>query len=362
MLDIRTCTKLLCVYCRQGFSLTSQVFYSNNCIRFGWLECDCDVYPILEGIVYIKKDNLQLNQKSAQLLKSQRFEDAVCLMLEGNRITKLFLTRLVKILYTRETLLHSNTLLLVIQLLYFLNPSSRKWYKYLLDRSHRITFLLSLANFSFLSQSGASVDIGCGIGHFLKEAHAEFPKYDWYGVDISFNLLYLARRFMLPRDVVLICCDINSGIPMRKRSLQNIFLNDCFAYVQNKLHVIGEFKRLLTINGYAFLSHVHNQHIYNPGQGYGITPKKLNRASYKNGLNCYGISDFELHLQLMRKSQLFFKNLQLENLDINRPAYSYVITKYKQKMLRKTLYPKIYQKFKKTTFNYTEDEYLNSDK
>lgn len=260
----------------------------------GVLVCDCDVYPFIQDIMYLKKDHQQTNQRCVQLLREGNIRRALRLLLDGRRLTKL-----------AYSLAGNVPLHMLLAVARATAPGSSSWWIYLSNRTRRVSFLLSLATLGSIQAGDTIVDIGCGLGYFLAKTDEWTRTGLRVGVDASFSLLYLARAYSVSPMTVLVCADVEQGLPLQPNVADTIFFNDSFMYMHNKRRVLIESHRVLRSRGQLFLTHVHNEGNENLGQGYGIIPNDLNALG--NPLYRVGaISDKQMFQSIVRSAAITY--------------------------------------------------------
>jgi SAM-dependent methyltransferase len=102
--------------------------------------------------------------------------------------------------------------------------------------------------------AGASrvFELGCGIGHFLRELEARGVTAA--GGDVVFAKLWLARRFVVPR-AELVCFDAGRQFPLAADSADACLCHDVVHYLPNVAHAIAELRR---VGGRVLIGHAHN--------------------------------------------------------------------------------------------------------
>ena len=129
---------------------------------------------------------------------------------------------------------------------------------YFAHRPSTPTYLSGLALLGLHLPGGAAVvEVACGIGHFLRElAIRGVPA---LGLDVVFAKLWLARRFVVPAGVDLICGDAVAGWPLGRASGSVVaFCHDAFYFLPDKSGVIASFRRTIGEEGRILIGHAHN--------------------------------------------------------------------------------------------------------
>jgi SAM-dependent methyltransferase len=90
---------------------------------------------------------------------------------------------------------------------------------------------------------GPVLDLGCGAGHLLHALSRKIPSGQIVGLDLSFTLLYLARRFLVP-DALLVCADASSRLPFRDGAFEAALCADMFNYLPDRELTARELMRV----------------------------------------------------------------------------------------------------------------------
>ena len=343
---------LSCPYCNSSLELD---FIDPKYPNYSTLHCSCDVYPVVEDIVYLKKDYQQRNQKAAQLIRQGKRSLALkTLFLEERKLTRW--------LYSLSAKLRLS-LKVFISLWKLLAPSSKPWHEYLLHREQRVTFLLSVATLAWRKKKSTVLDLGCGAGHFLKQAVFLSPSSTHIGVDGYFSLLFLAKKYILPRkttSTLLICADINAGIPVRSTTVEFLYCNDAFMYLHRKYFIASELERVITAKAKVFITHIHHRLATNLGQGYGLSIQESFQM-FKQ-FHRFVKSDKDLFHNIYDQHQLSYQPLTgtLSEQEFMN-SFSLLLTKEKKFSPKHTLPSELNELFILEKIDFSEDEYIKNN-
>ncbi len=155
------------------------------------------------------------------------------------------------------------------------------------------TYLSGLAlldRFGGDDDSGPVVEVACGIGHYLRDLSLRGRR--CAGVDVVFGKLWLARRFVVPGGVPLVCGDVAAGFPLGPIASGVVaFCDDAFYFLPEKPKVIASLRRLVGEGGRILIGHAHNRDFDHGGvSGEPKTPEEY--ASLLPG--CSLLDDAEL--------------------------------------------------------------------
>lgn len=123
------------------------------------------------------------------------------------------------------------------------------------------TYLSGLAlldRFAGDENSGPVVEVACGIGHYLRDLALRGRA--CLGVDVVFSKLWLARRFVLPEGVPLVCGDVAAGLPLAPVAGGAVaFCHDAFYFLPTKSRVVAGLWRIVGEGGRIVIGHAHNR-------------------------------------------------------------------------------------------------------
>lgn len=130
------------------------------------------------------------------------------------------------------------------------------------------TFLsgLGLLDWHLPATAANVVEIGCGIGHYLREMILRGIRPT--GVDVVFSKLWLARKFVAP-TARLVCCDVNRGLPFEDEGFDAAFCHDAFYFLTEKRFIASELSRVT--DGPILIGHAHNADADNFSAGAAVT-------------------------------------------------------------------------------------------
>lgn len=352
---------LQCPYCQEKLEV-ADIFASSaqdNHIQYGVLRCLCDEYPIVEGIIYLKKDGAQTNQQAVAHLRHNQWQEAFsCLIAERKKIKWLYL--LLYRIPAHSFLGQRLTLNRLLKMMYWLvDAGSRAWYRYLTTRQNRVTFLMTLAPLALAPSPHTLVDAGCGLGYFLRYADQWTRPRHLVGLDIAFSFLYLARRFVVPSRTYLLCCDQEAGLPFTDHSVSHYYINDAFVVIKTKRQVLQELTRVVSPQGLAIITHVHNHQVQNLGQEYGVTLAEMKHYVPRGTL--LATTDTELWRGAVRNHKVRYvpmAQVLKKRLASPPPAFSFVWSSQRQITVDRPTLSEWKQLLATTPIDYSEDEHL----
>lgn len=265
-------SKLICPFCNQSLELA---WLKDN---FGLLNCSCCEYPIIYNIIYLIKNDSLTNKKIIGLIKKKKYDMAIYKALSAQRFTHKYLTFL---FYLVSVYVAKINPMLLIYVLSLVGPS-KSWFKYLLERKNKTD--IKFATNEVLRNNRKNsliIDVGCGIGslwdmlqHKLK--NKESVRY--IGLEKSFLSLLIMRLIYGLDSPLLICCDVEFGLPIRNALATEIFFLDCFSWIFSKKRLISESSKVLRRGGSLYLINLRaDKNECESWWGYGITPDEIKR-------------------------------------------------------------------------------------
>jgi SAM-dependent methyltransferase len=352
---------LACRRCRAPFS------YQVNTRDYSIVKCSCREYPLVEGILYLYKEGLR--KKALKLLKKKEYEKAKFVLLDQRRriLLPLYLifgpnpiNKISRLLFNRRLYQILGFKRVVEILTHFSFPSS--WALYIKDRDLMPSFWSSYYMANVLKKPKERVlDAGCGTGQFLKVLAGKTNPSNVFGIDNSFLSLLFARSYFASPNSLLICCDIEGGLPFKSGSLDLVMSSDSFHYIKNKLAALKEGARVLIQQGIYAALHIVNSREVVYGNVRGITPQRLKAllaaTGFKRSFFCHNT---KMWMELEKNRPLEFRKKANRAVLENSFAYGFFASR---KLLPASikLKPIEFRKFKRTGKDFTLDKELLND-
>lgn len=352
---------LRCIYCKKRLT----VYKKSNSSSI--LACECQKYPLVEGILYLKKDKRK--DKAISYLISGDERKAITSLIDLRK-KLLYPFSLLFLLTTFDPLFRKIFKKTFLKLFGFKNiirylqlfGFDEGWSWYIINRYRQPTYYLSLLATGLVSSKKSKVvDIGCGVGHLLRPLSEKTDPSNIIGVDISFLNLLFAKYFFTPKGCLLICCDVNDGLPFIDNWADLIIFADSLFNFRKKSFIIKESNRVLILKGLISITHVINTTKYLFPNCYSLTYQSLSRIIKEAGFkNTVIYSEATLWFLLNRGLPILTDNSDSEETLIK--SLTYCLFTGKEKLpkyieLKKTYYKKL----KKTNITYKLDKELLSD-
>ena len=139
---------------------------------------------------------------------------------------------------------------------------------YFAHRTSVPTYLSGLALIAHGGRPQAVVELGCGIGHYLRELQAHgVPA---LGIDLVFAKLWLARHFVAPH-AQLLCADAVRP-PLASLRPLTVLCHDAFYFFREKAEAAERWMRLASDDGCVLIGHAHNAAVEQAVAGTPLTP------------------------------------------------------------------------------------------
>lgn len=354
-MDIKTLSLLQCPYCHSSLRVQElfKRFPRLNTIQFGAVQCQCDIFPIVEGILYLKKSATAQRQAAIDLSRQGKYQAAILALFEERRRSKIPYWLLV------QGLVRPQTLRGFLRLLSFFTPAIRAWLAHLAERDRRPTFFLALATLAYLPPSRKAsvlVDVGCSAGWFLPHLFRRASQATVIGIETSFSALYLARKYMVKARGNLICTDVDLGLPFRPQVINQVFVNDTFMYLKRQALFLQEAHRITRHQSLIFLTHVHDALAENDGRKEGITRRALTR--YARQYSLFGTTDEDFFRTLVSNTPHSYRRLSASRKLLPSRSYSFVLAQGQFKTQSSPTW--VDRLLKKTKLHFIEDPQLKS--
>ena len=285
---------LICPYCGSSFEIENALEKEKEEIISGYVKCGCSEFPILSGILILKKN--PLNKKIIDLIKERKIEEAEIRYLcqenfEGINSFNTILDVLpiphkvrLKALQILSTLREVKEEEKCRKLYKRYSTPNITFHKLLGDSfyekylKHRFSGESLWSIFPFIpvirNKNEKVLDLCCGVGYtsFIISCYVE-PQ-QLCCADVVFRRLWLARKYFAP-TAHFICLDASYPLPFRDKSFTSILMLDAFGYIPSRVLLANEMERIISSKGLILILHVHNSLTFNLGGGCAISPRQL---------------------------------------------------------------------------------------
>jgi SAM-dependent methyltransferase/uncharacterized protein YbaR (Trm112 family) len=156
------------------------------------------------------------------------------------------------------------------------------------------------------ARQGPVLDLGCGAGHVQFALSKRLPPGEIVGLDISFTLLYLARRFVAPGRH-FVCADGSSRLPFRDGVFETAVCVDAFRYLPDRDLAAGELQRVA--RGPLLLSHLSDPAFHGRGEQPSLEPSRY--------LEMFSARQPRLYVD----QDILDRFLQTRTLDLTKPGH-----------------------------------------
>lgn len=297
--NFNTISKLIkCTYCNSSVN-DSSLFKDQIGNNWGFIQCDCDVYPVVCDVIYLKKNTGMRNKKAVNLIRENKLFFASVLLIDDSRIIKYLLGFLVKYGLSQQRF---------SKLLSFLSKylsRHKSWINYLSKRSNtsRDYLLLKSVLNKKIKKDDVIVDVGCGNAFNSRRLPVETV---YIGLDHEFSTLLKASLFSKNKgSKFLICSDANHGLPLKNKIANHVVFLDSLGNIYKKLYVLEETLRISKL-GFIYLIGMYHSDQTTDQWGYGLSVQKLLKP-FKGRLLTASIfsegSNFNYYSLLLKKNK-----------------------------------------------------------
>jgi len=347
-MDNRIAKKLMCVYCKQRID-TEYVFKQT----FGIAKCSCSRFPIVNSILYLKNDSSQ--KRAVELINKRKYFLALIALLQLRK--RLLVPIIFLILLHRHKKAQYRISFQVFLRLLVIFGYPLSWARYLANRKRMPSYILSEAVVDYLpvTPKAVIIDAGCGTGQLIHSLGKTVDPKNIIGLDGSFLSLFLAKCFFVSQETLLICTDIENGLPFANKSVTLCFDVESFQHYTKKQQYLSELGRVITPRGVAALIHVFNKNSGRDKNIYPVSPNKLVKLSKNNGFPyIYALPHVTFWPQLIRNKHIDLVQY-LETPIKMSYAHSYILSR---NLLPKIVPNKFYARLKKIKIDYFQDQPL----
>jgi SAM-dependent methyltransferase/uncharacterized protein YbaR (Trm112 family) len=259
---------LQCPLCGGGLSLDKRLVPdAPGGISVGTLTCECNGYPVVAGIPYIRIGKAA--DRAMQLLDEGEPEQALLGLLGLDEAREPEFKRL-------SAGGHRATFRETLELL-----CEDVEAPYLLFRFSDPTFVASDAVTRAVGEdsrcfSKRALDLCGGAGHLTRSLCSLSQGADVVLADISFWKLWLAKQFVAP-ECQPVCCDANVPLPFARDAFSFVGCSDALHYIWSKRGLASEVSRLVGDAGVILLLHLHNVLSWNYSEGAALSPRGYKR-------------------------------------------------------------------------------------
>ncbi len=122
------------------------------------------------------------------------------------------------------------------------------------------TFLPVFPLLHAVRADGPVLDFGCGTGQASFLVSRMWPGNEIVCADYSFCSLYMAKRYFVP-TASYICLDGDYPLPFESGQFSTVFSTDTLQYIDSKLGLAQEFRRIGSQKAITLLPHLHNRSV-----------------------------------------------------------------------------------------------------
>jgi len=208
---------LQCPYCETPFRVGDVWESSRADIRYGSIWCECDEFPIVEGILYLFRP---MNRTILETLRNGKFVEAFLLLSTQKRLfqpSRIWMKWGIKLIGQQRNVLELTRKIGREKAVWFLQwVMPRNLLEYYFDRdkwmdSLALAFPLGVLLATEPKQKKKIIwmDVGAGLLNYYGELQLAWPNSVIVSEDANFLNLFLSRAFYPGKHVNRICSDAN---------------------------------------------------------------------------------------------------------------------------------------------------------
>ncbi len=305
-----------CPFCGSNFEIASVLEEKQNHIHYGRILCNCDEYPIIDGILYLKKDKIKPYVLQKLNLNRLKEASAIAHLRHAEDIYKI-----VDFFELKRHLGFVGKLLLR----YSQNSASKIYKKYSDERlafldlesefDHYFRYRFSSETlwtlYSFIPllkrKNARILDMSCGVGYASFLISSFTNPSQLFSLDRSFSCLYLLKKYFA-KNAECICLDGNYPLPFKDEIFSSVLMMDALHYIDARAMLAKEFERVTTSKGMLLLSHVHNSLVQQPHDypGTPMNPDTWKKLFHNNYVKAF--SEEELTVEFLSNDRVDLSN------------------------------------------------------
>jgi SAM-dependent methyltransferase/uncharacterized protein YbaR (Trm112 family) len=331
---------LRCPYCGSIFELSEVIEEYASEIITGCLKCECNSFPILEGIPiifnnsvnkYILKSVINKDITAAFALAINGYSNDICRVSDfiSSKPSRSFLKKIIiksfGYLYRDKRDFYSDGDR------YFWDILGAGLYQdYLRHRFSCQTFWTLYPFIPIIQKKKQLIlDLCGGCGHASFVISNYINPDELVCVDADFRNLYLAKKYFSKGEFINI--NANEQLPFKNHIFSSVLMMDAFHYIHAKSLLSKELSRIAESDGNIVLLHIHNSLVENVAAGIPITPSNLQNLFEDSNIKILPeekiIRDFIQHSQLNLKDDWGQEDLSSSNLILIKSPYREDISK-----------------------------------
>ena len=279
---------LACPGCGSRLSAEPPYQPSFDAEDFGILNCDCSSYPVVAGIPVIFRGGIPETTSSAtricKLIRNGNFGKALLDLVSpparrsaGSAVERLAPRMIGRRLANRRVArrrrewcdrflalaadFSSGSGVRLIRHYFQDRIAAASYFAY---RAGQPKYLVTAALAALAPATAtASLDIGCGAGHFTRLQSSKHGPGKAFGVDSDFFLLWVAKTRTSP-DSVFVCCDVELGLPFQDDSFDFALLSNFFHFIFGKRYLLREIDRVSRSRSTAAITSLRHRAVAAP--------------------------------------------------------------------------------------------------
>ncbi len=251
---------LHCPFCKSKLQIGNLILEDKKSIIHATTFCSCDIYPIVDGVLYLSKNNIKgaalefLIKQKILLKKAKDIPFFLFLFPLSNKLAIYIVS-----FFSKHNIFKNLSFNSFIKLFSSIGIYEKSWANYLLTRDQQSSFLAAKITNSIIEKNSVILDAGCGAGHLLNELKEKTKEEKIFAIESSLPGIYLAKKYFC-KAANYIYLDMNYPLPFRSSFFDYIVSSDVLHLISNKKLVGKEWQRILKKNGVITLNNLHNKY------------------------------------------------------------------------------------------------------
>jgi ubiquinone/menaquinone biosynthesis C-methylase UbiE len=254
--------KLHCPFCRNKLKISKKILARKDSVVHGVLSCKCSLYPVLDGVIYLAKDDTAqavlafLKHNSPWLRKNTKLPYFIF-------SHSFFGIQYFVIFFKKLKFFENINFVSFVKLFKALGFYEKGWANYLLGRSRDVNLRAAISCLPRFNRGSLILDLASGAGHFLNFVSKITSQKNICAVESSLVGIYLSQRYFA-KKVNYIYLNLEAGLPFENNYFDGSFINDALHYIKSKAVLCKEVDRVTRKNGTVVLTNLHNKNVILP--------------------------------------------------------------------------------------------------
>jgi ubiquinone/menaquinone biosynthesis C-methylase UbiE len=233
---------------------------SQNIIKSAIFSCNCESYPIINGILLFQNSKIKkialIYLRIKLHLKLRTYQNSNKFVILTFLINIFGLLRLFR--YILKRIVYKIGYQKMLKIITFNSNLNNRWY--FINREKLPSyFFYQLFSTILKNNTLPIVDICCGTGQILQYLSNKYPSTLLFGIDKSIIYLLLARIFIVKSNILLIHSNLDDGLPFIDNCVSFLSMVDCMNLINRRDSIVLEIYRVINLCGKLLIINIPNQ-------------------------------------------------------------------------------------------------------